>query len=72
MTKAFHFTPFRFKRLAAAHYTGMSAPSFDRAVEAGQFPLGKKDIGGIYWLREDLDAGMLGKAAKKHDFRQPV
>lgn len=66
---AFHFPPFRMKIAAAAHYCGMSQTSFQRAIDAGKFQPGREDIGGRYWLRENLEAAMLEqKPIRPHRF----
>lgn len=61
---AYSFTPFRMKRSAAAYYCGMSISSFDRAIESGDLPKGRKETGGIYWLRHELEEAMVEKTSK--------
>ncbi|MEY8143043.1 hypothetical protein [Falsihalocynthiibacter sp. CO-5D18] len=70
----FHFTPFRMKAKAAAHYCGMSETAFRRAVELENWPEGQKDSGGTYWLRSDLEKAMQEESQpiKKMNFGMPI
>jgi hypothetical protein len=57
------------KKDAAAFYCGYgSLSSFDRAMEAGEMPEGRTASGGVFWLRADLEAAMVGRKARKTDF----
>ena len=47
--------PYRMKIDLACAYVGMNRTSFREAINAGQFPKGTKTIGGVYWLRKELE-----------------
>ena len=68
--KVHHFAPYRMRRNTAAYYCGMSISSFNRAVEAEDLPKGRKEVGGIYWLRHELEEAMdeKNKKVKKINF----
>ena len=67
------YPPFRMKAADAAYYTGQSISSFFRAVAAGEFPDGRKGIGGTYWLRADLEAAMVNlDSVTHHNFAQKI
>lgn len=69
-----HFPPFQMKRNTAAYYCGMSITSFDKAVAAGELPRGVKKIGGVYWLRQELENALLEQVenANKVNFDTPI
>jgi predicted DNA-binding transcriptional regulator AlpA len=39
----------------AAHYMGVSESTFLSRVKGGTYPPGRKEIGLVFWLRDDLD-----------------
>lgn len=66
------FPPFRMKAEQAAYYLSISVTTFRREVQKGTFPNGKKQPGGRFWLRDELEKAVLGEGPKKTTFDQPI
>ena len=61
------------KKCEAARYCGLSISSFDRAIEAGEFPEGQLRAGGKFWLRQTLEDAMVDRDnVIQHDFGRPI
>jgi len=60
------------KKDEAARYVGMSVTSFDRAIEAGEYPPGQRRTGGTFWLRSDLETATLGIPVQQRDFSRAI
>lgn len=53
---SFAFPPRRMRADAAAYYMDVSKTTFLARVEANFYPPGRREVGGRFWLRDDLDS----------------